>query len=265
MRRCHDTTEEKKNAKCKNQSENDVVNDPSRRNFIKAMGIISIAAVAGLSLRGLIQNIIPPQEVVSTGFPTLTLVSQKTGAPVKTSDLQVNSPEIVLFDYPLQNEPNFLLRLGNSSGQDIQIKPVSVKIPATGKTYTSPGGVGPYKSVVASSAICQHLGCVPPEIHYYPPGTPIPSTSISGSSNHGLIHCNCHGSTYDPLNGFSVVTGPTTHPLPSVVLSYDSSTDTYKAVSMVGPTIYGHTNDLSGGNPVSGTSTDVVNEGVPSQ
>ncbi|MCY0851215.1 Rieske 2Fe-2S domain-containing protein [Thermoplasma acidophilum] len=240
------------------------MNDPGRRNFIKAMGIISIAAVAGLSLRSLIQNIIPPQEVTSSTFPTLTLVNSKTGQPIKTSDLTVNSPEIVVFNYPLQNEPNFLLRLGNSSGQDIAIKSVTVKIPATGQTYTSPGGVGPYKSVVASSAICQHLGCVPPEIHYYPPGTSIPNTGISGSSNHGLIHCNCHGSTYDPINGFSVVTGPTTHPLPSVVLSYDSSSDTYKAVSMVGPTIYGHSSDLSGGSAISGTSTEVVNEGTPS-
>ncbi|MEM0346519.1 MAG: Rieske 2Fe-2S domain-containing protein, partial [Thermoplasmatales archaeon] len=116
-------------------------------------------------------------------------------------------------------------------------------------TYKSPPGVGPYGSVVASSAICQHLGCIPPEIRYHPP---------SSSTFPGKIHCDCHGSTYDPYAGFSVVTGPTTHPLPSLVLSYDSSKDTYSATMMVGPTIYGHTSDLSGGQAITTTTTSIT-------
>jgi len=55
-----------------------------------------------------------------------------------------------------------------------------VLVLATGSTYDFPGGVGPYKSIVAYSAICQHLGCQPPEIHFYPPeymkvGMPAPA------------------------------------------------------------------------------------------
>ncbi len=214
--------------------------DVSRRNFFKFLGITAIAAGGIASLRGVIQNVIPPVSNAVSGFPTLILYSQ-AGVPVKTTDLQVNSPKIVLFNYPLQNEPNFLLRLGDSSNNDVEIKPTTVTIPATGKTFTSAGGVGPYKSVVASSAICQHLGCIPPIIHFYPP---------SSSSYPGKIHCNCHGSTYDPYKGFAVVTGPTVHPLPNTVLQYDSSSDQYSVTNMVGPTIYGHTSDLSGGNPL---------------
>lgn len=238
------------------------IQDPSKRNFLKAMSAVAVAAAVGGVGRGLIQNIIP-NSVGITGFPSLTLVDSG-GNPVKTSALKVNDPSVVLFEYPLQGEPNFLLRMGDSGNNDVEVKSVSVPVPATGKSFQSPGGVGPYKSVVASSAICQHLGCVPPMIHFYQPGSTIPGTSFSGSSNKGFVHCNCHGSTYDPSSGFSIVTGPTQKPLPNIVLSYDSTSDTYKAVSMVGPTIYGQTDDLKGSTPLSSSSqTTVSNSGVP--
>lgn len=227
----------------KNSQENDEPEDQTRRSFFKFLGVAAIAAGGIAALRGTIQNIIPPVTSAFTGFPTLLLYNQ-SGTPVTTKDLEVNNPKIVIFYYPLQNEPNFLLRLGDSNNNDVEVKPTTVTIPATGKTFTSSGGVGPYKSVVASSAICQHLGCIPPIIHFYPP---------SSSSYPGKIHCNCHGSTYDPYQGFAVVTGPTTHPLPNTVLSYDNAKDQYSVTSLVGPTIYGHTSDLSGGNPLSST------------
>jgi hypothetical protein len=37
-------------------------------------------------------------------------------------------------------------------------------------------------------------------------------------------------------------------------LAWDSSSDTYSVTSLVGPTIYGHSDDLSGGNPLSSSS-----------
>ena len=218
--------------------------DKDRRNFFKFLGVAAIAAGGIGALRGVLENVSPPITAAFSSFPTLLLYSQ-SGKPISTSDLKVNNSTIVLFDYPLQNEPNFLLRLGDSSNNDQAIEPTTVKIPATGKTFTSAGGVGPYKSVVASSAICQHLGCIPPIIHFYPPSSP---------SYPGKIHCNCHGSTYDPYNGFAVVTGPTTHPLPNTVLTYDSLKDQYSVTSLVGPTIYGHSSDLSGGNPLPSSS-----------
>lgn len=237
------------------KNEDNKPEDESRRNFLKLMGVITVGAASVGALRGVIQNVIPPVSNVLTAFPVLTLVDS-SGKPITTKDLKVNDPAIVTFLYPLQGEPNFLLRLGNSSNTDIAIKPVTVKIPINGSTFKSPGGVGPFASVVASSAICQHLGCEPPMIHFYPP---------SAASFPGKIHCSCHGSTYDPFSGFSVVTGPTQRPLPSTILSYDSTSDTYKVTSMVGPTIYGKPSDLTGATKLpSSTGTTVTNSGVPS-
>ncbi len=239
------------------------IRDPSKRNFLKAMSVIALAAAVGGVGRGLVQNMIP-KSVGITGFPSLTLVNSSSGQPLKTSDLKVNDPSVVTFEYPLQGEPNFLLRMGDSNNNDVEVRSVTVSVPATGKSFQSPGGVGPYSSVVAASAICEHLGCVPPMIHFYSPGSSIPGTSYAGSSNKGFVHCNCHGSTYDPQNGFGILTGPTKKPLPNLTLSYDKSTDSYKVVSMVGPTIYGQTDDLKGSTPLSSsTQTEVTNSGVP--
>ena len=248
-----------KNAKI----EQDVPANPARRNFLKAMSVLAVGAAVAGTARGVIQNIIPKSSGL-TSFPTLILVNSSS-QPIKTPDIKVNDPAVVLFDYPLQGDPNFLLRLGDPSNTDVEVKSLSINIPASNTTFQSPGGVGPYKSVVASSAICQHLGCIPPIIHYYKPGSKIPTPPpLSGSKNPGYIHCNCHGSTYDPFKGFGVVTGPTQKPLPNVTLKYDSSADTYSVLSMIGPTIYGKSSDLKGGAPLpSSSQTVVTNQGIP--
>lgn len=220
------------------------VKDTGRRNFIKMMGVLAVGAGLAVSLRGLVQSIIPASVGVSS-FPDLTLVDQ-AGNPITTDSLKVNDYTIVLFNYPLQNEPNFLLRLGDANGNDVAIPSITVHNP-DGSSFTSQGGVGPYKSVVASSAICEHLGCTPPNIRFYPP---------SNSQFPGKIHCGCHGSTYDPYKGFQVVTGPTVLALPNVVMVYDNGK--YKVSNMVGPTIHAHPTDLTGGNPLSSTTSTSV-------
>lgn len=232
------------------------VEDPSKRSFLKYMTVAAFAAASAGALKSTLQNIIPKSAGI-TGFPDLLLINGSTSKPITTSDLNVNDSAVVSFDYPLQGEPNFLLRMGDSSGNDVKVSSVKVNIPSSGQTFQSAAGVGPYDSVVASSAICQHLGCVPPIIHFYKPGTSIPN-GPSGSKNPGYIHCNCHGSTYDPAKGFGIVEGPTQSPLPNVVLKYDKTSDNYYAISMIGPTIYGHSNDLSGGNPLSSDTQTVV-------
>ncbi len=233
--------------------------DQGKRNFLKAMIVVSAgAAVVGVA-NGVIRNLITPAAGL-TSFPTLTLVDEATGAPIHTPDIKVNSTKAYIFYYPLDNDPNFLLRLGDTSNNDVRVTPQNVSIPATGAVFRSPGGVGPYGSVVSFSAICQHLGCIPPIIHYYSGGSAIPGHP-SLSSPTGFIHCNCHGSTYDPAQGAAVVTGPTVKPLPNVVLDFDPITDTYKVRSMLGPTIYGKPSDLEGGTPFpSGTTTTKVSQ-----
>lgn len=231
--------------------------DEGKRNFLKAMVVLSAGVAAGGAVKTVIQNITTPKKGLAA-FPNLQLYwvppGASSAAPIPINLLKqqfpVNSTNIWLFYYPLTNDPNFLLNLGDSSGNPLNIKPVQVSIPATGKTFQSPGGVGPDNSIVSYSAICQHLGCVPPIIHYYTPGSSIPGQpENSGANNPGYIHCNCHGSTYDPLKGAAVVHGPTARPLPNTVLNYDSTTGELFVVSMVGPTIYGKTSDLTGGTP----------------
>lgn len=235
------------------------VEDPSKRTFLKYMTVAAFAAASAGALKSTLQNIIPKSAGI-TGFPNLLLVDSGSGKPITTSDLKVNDTAIVTFDYPLQGDPNFLLRLGDINGNDVKVNSVGVKVPSSGKTFQSPEGVGPYGSIVAASAICQHLGCVPPIIHFYKPGSSIPN-GPSGSSNPGLVHCNCHGSSYDPAKGFGITNGPTQSPLPNIMLKYDKTSDEYYAISMVGPTIYGHNSDLSGGNPLpSDTQTGVTSQ-----
>jgi len=226
----------------------DEIQDKSRRTFLKAMIVLSAgAAVAGVLKEGL-SNLVTPS-VGLTSFPSLLIVDT-SGKPIIADNIPVSTSVPFLFDYPLSNDPNFLLNLGKS------IPHTKVSIPATGGTYYSPAGVGPNSSIVAFSAICQHLGCTPPEIHFYPPGTSVIGTPYTGSTNPGYIHCSCHGSTYDPNAGAGVITGPTLHPLPPVVLSYNSD-KTLTAVGMTpgSPTIYGRVSDLTGGNPLSGSTT----------
>ena len=228
----------------------DEIQDKSRRTFLKAMIVISAGAAVASVIKGGVANIIAPS-VGLTSFPSLLIVDT-SGKPIIADNIPVSTSIPFLFDYPLSGDPNFLLNLGNA------IPSTKVSVPATGTTYDSPAGVGPKSSIVAFSAICQHLGCTPPEIHFYPPGSSVIGTSYSGSSNPGFIHCSCHGSTYDPNKGAGVITGPTTHPLPPIELKYNSDkTLTAYGMTSGSPTIYGRPSDLTGGTPLSGSTTEV--------
>ncbi len=222
----------------------------SRRKFLKTMMILAVGAAAIGTMRGGIQSVARLPSATLSSFPSLSLVDS-TGKPITTDSIPVNSPLGIQFPYPLSNEPNFLIRLGDKAGNDVSIPAVTVSIPENGSSFQSPGGVGKYKSVVAASSICQHAGCTFPQLRFYPP---------TSSTYPGKIRCGCHGSQYDPYKGFSVVSEPTRSPLPNVVLSYDASTDTYKAVSMVGPVIFNHLSDLSGGNAIGSPNTKVTEE-----
>jgi Rieske Fe-S protein len=233
--------------------------DGNKRNFLKLLVTASIAASAGLSLGVVVKALAPPALGISS-FPTLQIVDS-AGNPVLASDLTVNNPSALQFNYPLQGTPNFLLNVGDQNGTPVQVSPTQVTIPATGTTYQSYGGVGKYGSIVAYSAICQHLGCIFPELRYYPAG--IESITLKGQSYTGVLHCLCHGSTYDPTKGASVITGPTTHPLPMVKLVWDATTDELYVSNMTGPTIYGRSSDLVGESPIPGSTTELTNLGNP--
>jgi len=145
--------------------------------------------------------------------------------------LQVNTP--VTFNYPLDNEPSLLVKVGRKAV----------------------GGVGPDGDIVAFSNVCQHLGCL---YGFQAPGTS-PPCNPSFVAKGPMGYCCCHGSQYDFLNGAAVIGGPAPRPVPSVILEVDSSGNIY-AAGMNPPTIFGHNTgssdvsaDLSGGNLVGGS------------
>ena len=173
----------------------------------------------------------------SASASTTTSTTSSSSSPfpkvmiANISDLVESTP--VSFNYPLQETPNILVKLG---------------VKAT-------GGVGPNGDIVAYSVVCQHLGCI---TAFIPTGTsPGCDSSYKAAGPEG--YCCCHGSSYDLVNGAAVLGGPTPRPLPQVILSVDSSGDIY-AVGMGPPTIFGHDtgsndvlNDLQGGTLVSGS------------
>ena len=202
--------------------------DEARRSTLKLAVIGGVLAIGGAGVASFLRFAVPPQAGAAS-YPRVQLL-YSDGTPVLASSYRYpsNSTELIIFTYPLDNEPNLLLNL-----------PSAV-----------PGGVGPNQTLIAFSAVCQHLGCTPPFISYYPPGA-------CGSFNGGkaFIHCVCHGSTYNPSvpapgGGASLITGPAQLPLPQVLLQWDPTTDEVFAVGASGPPVKGHSNTLVGGNVV---------------
>lgn len=102
------------------------------------------------------------------------------GERVKVADLASLAPlQPVNFTYPDANSPAVLLDMGRP-------------------TYM---GVGPRKSIVAYSALCQHMGC--------PTGF---------DPERRLLVCPCHMSMFDPSRGGLCLEGPAISRLPRIVL-----------------------------------------------
>jgi len=143
-----------------------------------------------------------------------------------------NLGKTVSFNYPLENQPNIMIKLG-----------VKAK-----------GGVGPDGDIVAFSQICQHLGCI---WGFVATGaSPVCDDTFKAKGPVG--YCCCHGSEFDLANAGDVIGGPSPRPVPQVTLTYDESTGDIYAVGMGPPTVFGfHTGssdvlyDLEGGTPVS--------------
>jgi len=137
----------------------------------------------------------------------------------------------VSFYYPLDNEPNILVKIGAKAV----------------------GGVGPDGDIVAFSQLCQHLGC---DYAYQAPGTS-PNCDAKYKAPGPVGYCCCHGSIYDYTKAGAVLGGPAPRPVPQVMLEVDANGDIY-ATGMTSPPIFGHNtgsslaaSDLQGGNVVS--------------
>jgi len=225
--------------------------DETKRNVLKLLAVGGlIGAGAGGLVGGALQYIQPPAVGLSS-YPKVQLLdvdgSALTVAKVE-AEYNVGTLELYLFYYPLRNEPNFLLNLYPANGNP----PSSTNLGA----QNVPGGIGTNGSIVAYSAICQHLGCPAPAIAFYPPGT----CPDNPGGKKFYLHCSCHGSTYDPANAASNLTGPAVLPLPQVILVADASGNIY-ATGMTpnSPPVNGHITTLQGDYGV-GTTSQVVKE-----
>lgn len=210
--------------------------DEAKRNILKLLAIGGLAAVAaGGTVGAALQYIQPPMQGLAS-FPRVQLL-YADGTPVTTGniDAHIDPNQITLysFDYPLSGEGNMLLNLDPSFG-------------------TPPNPVGPKKNIVAYSAICQHLGCIPPFLSYYPAAEAKQCNFNNGAP---FLHCICHGSSYDPYTadsstggGASILTGPTVLPLPQCLLETDTAGNIF-ATSVIGPPVKGHFTTLLGGTP----------------
>jgi arsenite oxidase small subunit len=116
------------------------------------------------------------------------------------------------FDYPLEGQTSVLIDLGRRV----------------------PGGVGPKRSIVAYSALCQHMGC-----------------AVAYRRKERELFCPCHQSRYDPERLGSIIQGVAMRALPTIRLQVRNG-----AVFAVGVDglIYGRRSNLAPGRKVGGRS-----------
>jgi arsenite oxidase small subunit len=167
---------------------------------------------SGLSRRGLFTAGAAGAAAVVAGTEA---AEAKTGAypnvrVVALSRLRVNRP--VEFDYPLKGQSSVLLDLGAAV----------------------PAGVGPKKSIVAFSTLCQHMGC-----------------PVGYDRGRRELVCPCHQSRYDPERLGAIIQGVATRALPRVHLEVRGGA--VHAVSIDG-LIYGYRTNLAPGKKVGGAS-----------
>lgn len=211
--------------------------DETKRNVLKLAAVAGLLGAGGLGIAGGALQYAQPPMVGLSNYPKVLLLDLD-GTPLTTAKFEaaynVTTADMLLFNYPLEDEPNFLFNLA----------PATPGGPgATNVAY----GVGSQKSIVGYSAICQHLGCPAPALSYYPPGT----CSRTFNGRDFYIHCTCHGSTYDIVNRAANLTGPAVLPLPGIILEVGSD-DTISAVGVTpgSPPVNGHLNTLQGDYPV---------------
>lgn len=227
------------------------ISEPERRTFLKGAGL-SIAAllIGGLSIE---KYAVPKDRSVPVmdNFP-LAILEDPQGNPVTVSDVikfaaatkTTTSSPILVFNYPLQSEPTFLIALAGIKITTPKTSPSSGFSPVSGAPMD---GIiydpATNTSILALSGICQHLGCVPPFLDYHP-GQSVPfesqligyklnGTGASEWPDYGLIYCKCHGSQYNPVWGGrnlynnGPASSPAKHSLPQIMLATDSSNNIY--------------------------------------
>jgi arsenite oxidase small subunit len=164
------------------------------RRDLLAVTLVGAAGAAGVQAE--------VGEAQAAGYRRIRLVA--------LSELQANTP--VVFDYPLRGQASMLIDVGREV----------------------PAGVGPNRSIVAYSTLCQHMGC-----------------PVSYDKSLREFKCPCHQTRYDPERLGAIVQGVATRALPRVLLEIRGG-----AVYAVGidGLIYGYRTNLAPGRKVRGGS-----------
>lgn len=110
---------------------------------------------------------------------------------------QLKPGEAVSFTYP-ENEAAVLIDLGRRVS----------------------GGIGPQGSLVAFSALCQHMGC-----------------PVNFEAQGSKLVCSCHASVFDPARGGACIEGPSTRGLPRITLKIEG--DSVLATGITAGLVYG--------------------------
>jgi Rieske Fe-S protein len=237
-----------------------------RRDVIRYMAAFGVVGAIGSLIIPTIRYVTPPAIIGAAEYPRSQLFFSN-GEPVRASRLPVNTP--YFFFYPLKDTQAILVNLGDANGNPVEVKPRELLVtmyplkdlslavggtdkpiegPPNASKYLFPGGVGPTRSIVAYSFICQHLGCIYPQLRFHKPGEP---TSLRTNppeigQKGGVFHCRCHGSVFDPYRGAAVLLDPAIRPLPDIILEWEQSTDYLYAAGVAGPTIFGKVCNLCG-------------------
>jgi Rieske Fe-S protein len=229
-----------------------------RRKFLKIVGTAGLVAAVGGSAPPLLTLAMPRIPQPAAPNPPRSKLVWSDGSPVKASELEVNRAYV--FSYPMQDTPAILINVGDEKGDPVAIPPMKVPMmmvplgtapekpsqksieelrrAGRGAFYDFPGGVGPSKSIVAYSAVCQHFACTYPQVNFYPPGS-APRQPPFEAARGSVIFCRCHASVYDPYRAAAVLRGPAQRPLPFIVLEWDPGTDELYANGIVGNVITG--------------------------
>ncbi len=184
-----------------------------RRDFIK---YCAASAAAGAGIPALAADARPQL------YGRVQLVDEK-GRPLAAKAIPANRN--LIFHYPYESTPCFLLNLGRPAKASAQLKT------ADNQPYEWKGGVGPGRSIVAYSAICAHKLSYPTrDISFisYRPGKSV------ASKHAAVIHCCSEHSQYDPADGARVLAGPAPQPLAAILLEHDAASDGLFAVGTLG-------------------------------
>ena len=179
-----------------------------RRAFLSVLTatvILLAAGAVGLVFKSNTNPIVSTSIQLSTVAPVTTQPGWPKLKVINARSLELLKP--LTFNYPLDNTPNILVKLG----------------------VKAENGVGPDGDIVAFSSVCQHQGCIygflPPEMT---------------QNNPPEGRCVCHGSMYDFVHNGKVIGGPALYPVPRVMFEYDNRTGDLYVIGMTPPNIYGH-------------------------